>query len=223
MPQPAGFSPDLLARIGNCGAMAVVLIDDAEAAIPLARALLACQIDVIEVTFRTPAAADAMRRIHDEVPEMLVGAGTILKPEQIEQAMDAGAAFGVAPGLSRDVVNEANQAGFPFAPGVITPTEVESAIQMGCRQLKIFPIEPIGGIKYLRTMAMPYEHLGIKFFVSGGINPSNMTAYLHHHDIIAVGAAWIAPQNLIRNQNWSAVIDNAVETAAIVKEMIAKR
>ncbi|TWU60857.1 putative KHG/KDPG aldolase [Rubripirellula tenax] len=222
MTSDADFSPELLARIGGCGAMAVVMIDNSDDAVPLAKALLACHIDVMEVTFRTRAAAEAMKRIRDEVPGMLVGAGTILMADQVHEAIAAGAAFGVAPGLSPAVVREARQNGFPFAPGVITPSEMESAIELGCRQLKVFPIEPIGGIKYLRTMAMPYEHLGIRYFVSGGINPENMTAYLYHNDIIAVGGAWIAPQNFIRHQNWSAVIDNAIEAAAIVKEMKVK-
>ncbi len=202
--------------------MAVVIIDDASAAVPLAKALLACQIDVIEITLRTPVAIDAMRRIRDEVPEMLVGAGTILNANQIQEVKVAGAAFGVAPGLSEEVVREARSTGLPFAPGVITPSEIQQAIGMGCRQLKIFPIEPIGGIKYLRTMVMPFEHLGMKYFVSGGIHVGNAAAYLHSKDITAIGGAWIAPQNLIRNQNWSAVIDNAIEAVALVKEMKTK-
>ncbi|MGB7323245.1 MAG: bifunctional 4-hydroxy-2-oxoglutarate aldolase/2-dehydro-3-deoxy-phosphogluconate aldolase [Rubripirellula sp.] len=219
MTDQADFTPELIARIGNCGAIAAVTIDDADAAIPLAKSLLACRIDVMEITLGTPVAIDAMRRIRDEVPEMLVGAGTISSADQVSAAIDAGAAFGVAPGLSRGVVLESRQCGLPFAPGVITPTEMETAIDLGCRQLNIFPIEPIGGIKYLRTMVMPFEHLGLKFFVSGGINPSNMTAYLYHDDITAIGGAWIAPRSQIRTQDWSAVIDNAIEAASIVKEM----
>lgn len=213
------FPKSILQRIERCGVMAVVTIDDAAHAVPLGKALLACGIDVIEITFRSAAAVDAIRLLCEQVPEILVGAGTLLDVDQVRQAMQAGATFGVAPGLNANVVRQAQDLGLPFAPGVTTPSDIEAAIALGCRQLKFFPAEPIGGIRYLRTVVAPYEHLGIRFFVSGGVNADNASGYLYFESVTAIGGVWIAPRKLIQNQDWSTVIDNATEARQIVKEM----
>ena len=216
------FPQEMLDRIERCGVIAVLVIDQASHIVPLAKALLACGIDVMELTLRTPAAIDALRLVREEVPEMLAGIGTILQPDQLDAVVQSGAAFGVAPGLNPKVVLRAQELGLPFAPGVVTPTDIEAAIELGCRELKFFPAEPSGGIKYLRSMYAPYAHLGLKFIPLGGLNVSNMANYLFDAAVPAIGGSWIAPRKLIQNENWSAVIDNATEVRRITKELRAK-
>lgn len=215
------FPQQMLDRIEQCGVIAVLVIDEASHIVPLAKALLACGIDVMELTLRTPAAIDALKLVRDQVPDMMAGIGTILRPDQLEEVVDAGAAFGVAPGLNPSVVQRAQELGLPFAPGVVTPTDIESAIELGCRELKFFPAEPSGGIKYLRSMYAPYAHLGLRFIPLGGLNAGNMASYLFDAAVPAIGGSWIAPRNLIQAENWSAVIDNATEVRRITKELRA--
>ncbi len=143
-------------RLHRAGVIAVLVIDDADDAVPLARALITGGVDCIELTLRTPIAIDAMKRIRVEVPEMFVGAGTVLTPEQVNEVKAAGAAFGVAPGMNPRVVAEARRIGLPFAPGICTPTDIELALEQDCRLLKFFPSEPSGGLAYLRSIAAPY-------------------------------------------------------------------
>lgn len=146
------FSEALASRIWDAGVVAVLVLENVDDAVPLGRALLAGGVNAVELTLRTPSALDALQRIRTELPEMLVGAGTILSPRQVTEALEAGAAFGVAPGMNPRVVSEAARCGLPFAPGVCTPTDVELALESGCRTLKFFPAEPCGGLPYLRTI-----------------------------------------------------------------------
>jgi len=216
------FPDEMLQRIENCGVIAVLVIDQPEHAVPLARALMACGIDVMELTLRTPAAVEALRVVREQVPEMLAGVGTILNPGQLDEVVDAGAAFGVAPGLNVKVVERACDLGLPFAPGIVTPSEIELAVELGCRELKFFPAEPSGGIKYLRSMYAPYAHLGLQFLPLGGLNAANMASYLFDAAVPAIGGSWLAPRKLIQEQNWSAVIDHATEARRIIKELREK-
>ena len=216
------FPEAMLQRIENCGVIAVLVIDEPENAVPLARALLACGIDAMELTLRTPGAVEALRIVRQQVPEMLAGVGTILRPEQVEEVVDAGAAFGVAPGLNLKVVERAKQLGLPFAPGIVTPSELEVAVEMGCRELKFFPAEPSGGIKYLRSMYAPYAHLGLQFLPLGGIRADNMAGYLFDSAVPAIGGSWLAPRKEIQEQNWSVVIDHATEARRIIKDLREK-
>ena len=216
------FPPAILERIERCGVIATLVIDQAEHVVPLAKALLACGIDVMELTLRTPAAIEALRLVNQQAPEMLTGIGTILKPDQVDAVVDAGAAFGVAPGLNSKVVLRAQEMGLPFAPGVVTPTDIEAAIDLGCRELKFFPAEPSGGIKYLRSIYAPYAHLGLQFIPLGGLSAANMSAYLFDSAVPAIGGSWLAPRALIQEKNWSTVIDNATEARRIIKELRAK-
>lgn len=216
------FPNEMLDRIARSGVIAVIVVDQAEQIVPLGRALMACGIDVMELTLRTPVAIDALRRMRQEVPEMLAGVGTVLNPDQLDAVVEAGAQFAVAPGLNPRVVERAKSLGLPFAPGVVTPSDVEAAIELGCRELKFFPAEPSGGIKYLRSMAAPYQHLGLKFIPLGGVNIENLPNYLYDDAVLAVGGSWIAPRKLIQTENWSAVIDHATAARRIVKEMAEK-
>ncbi|TWU08031.1 bifunctional 4-hydroxy-2-oxoglutarate aldolase/2-dehydro-3-deoxy-phosphogluconate aldolase [Stieleria varia] len=212
------FSEESLDRIRRCGVIAVVVVDEPADVVPLSKALLACKIDVIELTLRTPKAIDALRRVKDEVPEMLAGVGTILTADQVREVSQAGAAFGVAPGLNANVVQAAQDCGLPFAPGVVTPSEIESAVQLGCRELKFFPAEASGGIDYLRSVAAPYAHLGLQYIPLGGIKAHCLAEYLHDPAVLAVGGSWIAPRKQIQDKDWSLVIDRATEAKRIVLE-----
>jgi 2-dehydro-3-deoxyphosphogluconate aldolase/(4S)-4-hydroxy-2-oxoglutarate aldolase len=181
----------------------------------LARALLDGGIDIMELTLRTAAALEALRVIRRELPEMLAGIGTILKPQQVVDVQDSGAAFGVAPGMNPAVIRQAQRVGLPFAPGVVTPSDTEAALELGCRELKFFPAEPSGGLAYLKSLAAPYAHLGIRFVPLGGLNAQNMAAYLADPLILAIGGSWLAPRELIKQKNWSAITQRAREAREI--------
>ncbi len=204
-----GSSGEFIELVRQSGVVAVLVIDDAANAVPLARALLAGGISAIELTLRTPAALDSLKAIRREVPEIVAGIGTILLPEQVEQVVACGGAFGVAPGTNPRVIQAAARAGLPFAPGVITPTEIELALEHGCRLLKFFPAEASGGLKFLKSMAAPFEHLNVQFMPLGGLNLDNMTDYLSEPLVAALGGSWIAPRDLIQRQDWPAIEQNA--------------
>jgi len=207
----------LAQQIEAAGLIAVLQIDEAAAAVPLARALLAGGVQAMELTLRTEAALAGVERICSEVPEMQVGVGTILTPEQVRAAQAAGAVFGVAPGGNPRVIAAARQCGLPFAPGVCTPTEMELAVEQGCRLLKFFPAEPTGGLAYLRSAAAPLAHLGVRFVPLGGINAGNLMAYLRDPLVLAVGGSWIAPRAAIRAAAWETITANAREAMALVE------
>jgi 2-dehydro-3-deoxyphosphogluconate aldolase/(4S)-4-hydroxy-2-oxoglutarate aldolase len=210
------FPQEMLDRIERVGVIAVLVVDDAAHAVPVAEALLAGGIDVIELTLRTPAAIDALQRIRDSVPQMLAGIGTVITTGQVDQIVDTGAAFGVAPGLNRRVVERAKSLGLPFAPGIMTPSELEAAVELGCRELKFFPAEPSGGMKLLTSMQAPYAHLGLRFIPLGGINSQNLAGYIGDPAVIAVGGSWIATRKLIQAEDWDAITNNAAEARRIV-------
>ena len=212
------FPKELEGQIAASGVIAVLVLDEVDHAVPLARALLDNGITVMELTLRTPAALDGLRRIRDEVPDMLAGAGTILTPGQVSAAVDAGAAFGVAPGLSPNVLEAAEETGLPFAPGIATPSEVEAAIRLKCRILKFFPAEPLGGLKYLKSMAAPYKHLGLRFMPLGGLNFDNMSTYLASDLTLGLGGSWIAPRDVIRQADWRTIGANAAKVRKMVDE-----
>jgi 2-dehydro-3-deoxyphosphogluconate aldolase / (4S)-4-hydroxy-2-oxoglutarate aldolase len=216
--EPA-FSDDLLLHLRRNGVIAVLMIDRVEDAVPLARALLAGGVTAIELTLRTPSALDSLRRIHEEVPEMVTGVGTILTPQQANEALEAGASFGVAPGMNPRVVAEARRIGLPFAPGVCTPTDIELAIEAGCKLLKFFPSEPSGGLPYLRTISAPFMHLGVQFIPLGGVGPANAAQYLKEPSVLALGGSWLAPKDLIAKGDWAAITQLAREASDIVKQV----
>lgn len=211
--------PEILAsRVQKAGIIAVLIIDRVQDAVPLARALLKGGVGIMELTLRTPSAIDSLRAIRDEVPDMVAGVGTILTPEQVAVAKQAGAAFGVSPGFNRRVVDAAVSAGLPFAPGVATPTDVEAALEAGCRLMKFFPCEPSGGLSYLKAMVAPYLHLGVKFIPLGGINAANMKTYLSEPVVSAVGGSWLAPKDLVAAADWEGLSQLSAEAIRIISE-----
>ena len=210
---------DVADRIANSGIIAVLVIDDVQDAVPVARTLLENGIGGMELTLRTDAAIESLRAIRAGVPDMFAGVGTILTREQVKLAKDNGAAFGVAPGYNRDVVAAAIEAGLPFAPGIATPSEIEGALSQGCRLLKFFHAEGMGGVDYLKGINAPYKHLGLRYIPLGGVSLANLRQYLAYKDIIAIGGSWIAPQELIKAKDWAAIARNAREASAIFREM----
>jgi 2-dehydro-3-deoxyphosphogluconate aldolase/(4S)-4-hydroxy-2-oxoglutarate aldolase len=170
----------------------VIVIDSADRAIGLADALLAGGLPCAEITFRTPAAAEALRRIAAERPDVMVGAGTVLSPEQAAKARDAGARFVVSPGLNRRVVEWCRSHDLPIFPGICTPTEIEAALESGLDVVKFFPAEQIGGLTYLKAVAAPFPDLS--FMPTGGINATNVGDYLGFARVVACGGSWMAPQ-----------------------------
>jgi 2-dehydro-3-deoxyphosphogluconate aldolase/(4S)-4-hydroxy-2-oxoglutarate aldolase len=216
------FSEKLTGRIEACGVIAVLVIDRAEDAVPLAKALLAGGIDVMELTLRTPAAIEALKEIKRNVPEMIAGIGTILTPEQVIEAKAAGAEFGVAPGMNSRVVAKAKEAGLPFAPGICTPSDIEAALEYGCRLLKFFPAETSGGLKHLKNMSAPYMHLGLKFIPLGGLDQNNLASYLADPSVAAVGGSWIAKREMIKANDWAAISAAAAKATETVKAIRGK-
>jgi 2-dehydro-3-deoxyphosphogluconate aldolase / (4S)-4-hydroxy-2-oxoglutarate aldolase len=202
---PAGAR--VLGRLRQHRVVPVIVIDDAGAAVPLARALVDGGLPCAEVTFRTAAAAEALRRMAGELPEMLLGAGTVLTPEQAAAARAAGAAFVVAPGFNPAVVDHCLGHGIPVFPGVCTPSEIEAALRWGLEVLKFFPAEPIGGLPYLKAIAAPYGT--VEFIPTGGINPENLLRYLAFPRVVACGGSWMAPTEWIRAGAWEQIRSEA--------------
>ncbi|MCX6968970.1 MAG: bifunctional 4-hydroxy-2-oxoglutarate aldolase/2-dehydro-3-deoxy-phosphogluconate aldolase [Verrucomicrobia bacterium] len=213
----SAFDLKLAASIEQTGIIAVLVVDDAKDAVPLARALLAGGVNAIELTLRTPAALDALREVKAGVPEMLAGVGTILTVGQVAQVVAAGAAFGVAPGLNPRVLAAAQEAGLSFAPGILTPSDIEQAIEHDCKLLKFFPAEPSGGLAYLKSIAAPYAHLGLRFVPLGGLTAKNMASYLAEPTISALGGSWLAPRELIRAADWGKITALSAEAVRIIK------
>ncbi len=203
------FDRTLWKTIADTGVVAVLVIDNVEDAVPVAESLLKGGIRAMELTLRTEAAIDALRAVKAAVPDMLAGVGTILTPDQVAQVKDIGVDFGVSPGLNPRVVKAAENADLNFAPGISTPSDIERAVELGCRLLKFFPAESAGGLKHLQSMAAPYNHLGLEYIPLGGINLGNMTDYLSTPLVPAVGGSWIAPRDLIQNKDWDGIAANA--------------
>lgn len=181
-------------RIGKAAIIPVIKLERVEEAVPLARSLLAGGIPVAEVTFRTSAAAEGIAAIRREVPQMLVGAGTVLTTDQANAAIQAGAQFVVSPGSNGKIIDRVLSAGVAMIPGVATPSEIEAAMERGLNVLKFFPAEALGGIAMLKALSGPYSQ--IKFVPTGGISANNMKDYLHQKNVLAVGGSWMIQSDL---------------------------
>ncbi len=193
---------ELRDRLRTIRVLPVIVIDLPERAVSLAEALAAGGLPAAEITLRTPGALEALRRINDGCPDVLLGAGTVLTPRQVDEARDAGARFIVTPGFNRAVVQRAQDLGLAVIPGVCTPTEIEAALEMKLTVLKFFPAEPMGGVKFLRAIAAPYA--SVEFVPTGGVNAENVGAYLAFDRVAACGGSWMAPADRIAagNMDW---------------------
>jgi 2-dehydro-3-deoxyphosphogluconate aldolase/(4S)-4-hydroxy-2-oxoglutarate aldolase len=185
----------ILEELGQIGIIPVIKIDDPEKAVPLAKALIAGGIPCAEVTFRTAQGEESIRRISREVPESLVGAGTVLSTDQVDRAIAAGAKFIVSPGYNPRVVNYCIEKGIPVTPGCSNPSDFEQAIAAGLEVVKFFPAEQSGGIEYIKAVAAPYS--GLKFIPTGGINAANIGKYIAFNKILACGGSWMVGADLI--------------------------
>lgn len=202
----------------------VIVIENADDALPLADALLEGGLPVAEITVRTEAAIDAIRLIAKHRPDMLVGAGTVLTEDQVHAVQDAGAAFALAPGTDTMVLSEANRVGLPFVPGVMTPSDIQAALRAGCKRVKFFPAAASGGLDLLTSLAAPYRHTGLQFNPTGGITPQNMRNWLSHDLVFAVGGSWIASAVDISKHRWGNIAENAKQARRIARssEFVSK-
>ena len=198
--------------------LCIAVVDDPEAAVPLAEALLAGGLKVMEITFRTSTAADSIKRIRQGLPGMHIGAGTLLTAEQVQRAVDAGAQFGVSPGLNEAVLAAANKNRMPFFPGVMTPTETGRALDLGWKHLKFFPAEPAGGAAMLKALAGPFAHIGVQFIPTGGINAAKLPEYLTIPQVAAVGGSWMGDRRLIQEKAWSKITALTAEAMKVVAQ-----
>ena len=193
----------VLERLARAGVVPVVVIDDAKDAVPTAEAMVAGGIDVMEITFRTAAAPDAIKAVAENCPDMLVGAGTILNVEQCKLAIEMGAKFIVSPGFDADVVRYCIENGVAVTPGCVTPTEITAAVNMGLKVVKFFPANVYGGLNAMKNLAAPF--VGVKFMPTGGVNAANVKEYIDAPFIHAVGGSWVCPKADIAAGNFEKI------------------
>ena len=194
---------DIIKELHDFGLVPVIKITNVENALPLAKALKDGGLNCAEITFRTSCAKEAIAIITKELPDMLVGAGTILTPEQADEAIEAGSKFIVSPGFNPRVVKHCLEKGVPVLPGCATPSEVESAIELGLKAVKFFPAEAAGGINMIKSMSAPYSQ--IQFMPTGGINDENMLDYLSFGKVIACGGSFMVKDSLIDAGNFEEI------------------
>lgn len=212
-----GKQETVIQRFQEIGIIPVVVMDRAEDAKDLGRALLSGGLPAAEVTFRTEAAADAIRNMSEEYPELLVGAGTVLNTEQAERAADAGAKFVVSPGLNPAVVRWCLEHDVPVVPGTQTPTDMNEAVNLGLSVVKFFPAEAAGGLPMIKAVAAAYT--GLSFMPTGGLNEKNVREYLRFDRIIACGGSWMVKKELITGGRFEEIERLAKEAVEIVKEV----
>ena len=208
---------EVLMKIGQMGIVPVVVLNDVKNAVPLAQSLINGGLPCAEVTFRTEAAQQSIAEISKNFPQMFVGAGTVLTTEHVDRAVDAGAKFIVSPGFNPKVVEYCIKKGYPVTPGIMTPTELEMALEFGLDVVKFFPAENAGGLKMIKAMAAPYTKM--KFMPTGGINPQNVREYLQCDKILACGGSWMVKGDLINSGNFAEIEKLTKEASQIVKEI----
>lgn len=194
---------DIMQQLSLAGLVPVIAIKDAADAVPLCRALSDGGLPVAEITFRTSAAEEAIRRVHAELPDVLLCAGTVLTPEQADRAVRAGAAAIVSPGLNPDVVKHCQEIGVPVCPGTSSPSDLDVALALGLKTVKVFPAEAIGGVKLIKAMSAPYGDM--RFMPTGGINENNMLDYLAFEKVVCCGGSWMVPSDAVAEKDWARV------------------
>ena len=209
---------DILAAVTAARIVPVIVLEKAADAVPLCKALAAGGLQVAEITFRTAAAKEAIAIVAREFPDFVLGAGTVTTPEEVAAARTAGARFAVAPGCNPDIVKLAQAAGLPFWPGVCTPSDVERALAIGCTTLKFFPAVAAGGIPMVKSLHAPYQHRGVRFVATGGIETGNLKEWLSTPGVIAIGGTWMVAPKLIQAGNWAEITKLTAAAVAIAKE-----
>ena len=196
---------EFLEKLSLAGLVPVIAINDADDAVPLCKALADGGLPVAEITFRTAAAEESIRRVHEALPNVLLCAGTVLTTDQVDRAVNAGAAAIVSPGLNPTVVKYCIDKGIPVCPGTGNPSDIEVAISLGLDTVKFFPAEPLGGLKLLKAMAAPYTTM--KFMPTGGINENNMLDYLAFDRILCCGGSWMVPGDAVKAKDWDKITE----------------
>nr|WP_288642075.1 bifunctional 4-hydroxy-2-oxoglutarate aldolase/2-dehydro-3-deoxy-phosphogluconate aldolase [uncultured Anaerobutyricum sp.] len=208
---------DITERFEKLGVVPVVVLEDTKDAVPLATALVEGGLPCAEVTFRTKAAAESIRLMTEQFPEMLVGAGTVLTIEQVDDAVRAGAKFIVSPGFDAEIVDYCLKNEIPVFPGCISPSEVAQAVKRGLKIVKFFPAEPAGGISMIKAMAAPYT--GIKFMPTGGINAKNLENYLFCDKIICCGGSWMVKGDFVKAGEFDKIRELTAEVHKLVESI----
>ena len=209
---------DMVETLGKAGIIPVIVIEKEEQAVPLAKALVKGGLPVLEVTFRTSAAAAAIAAIRKEVPEAVVGAGTVLTVEMLRAAKAAGAVFGVAPGFDPAIIAEAKAQNFPFCPGIATASELSQALTAGCTMVKFFPAEAAGGVKMIKNLLGAFRFTGVQFMPTGGVKPEIVSDYLAVPEIVCCGGTWIVPKDALAAGEYATLEKLAAEAAEIVRK-----
>ena len=204
-------------RFYDYAVVPVVVLNDADDAVPLADALIKGGLPCAEVTFRTDAAEESIRRICESFPDMLVGAGTVLTTEQVERAHKAGAKFIVSPGFDPEIIDCCISIGLPVLPGCITPSEIAQAVKRGLKVVKFFPAEQSGGVAMIKAMAAPYSM--VKFMPTGGISTKNLADYLSCDKILCCGGSWMVKEDLIRSGSFDKITDMTREATALARSI----
>ena len=200
-----------------CGVVPVVVLDDAKLAVPTAKALLKGGINAMEITFRTAAAKASIAKVAAEVPEMIVGAGTVINVEQLHDAVEAGAKFIVSPGSDADVISEAAKIGVAMIPGVVTPSEIILGLKLGIKVFKFFPAESYGGLKTLKALSGPFPQ--IKFIPTGGISQANAADYFKNPKVLAVGGSWMVSKDMINAGDFDGIAEKSSAATALCREL----
>lgn len=204
----------MIEKLSMAGIIPVIKVDEAKDAVPLCKALLHGGLPAAEITFRTAAAEEAIRRVHEELPEVMLGAGTVLTCEQADKAWKAGAGYIVSPGLNQEVVRHCIDRGYPVLPGCSSPTDIEAAMGMGILTVKFFPAEALGGLDMIKALSGPYGD--IRFVPTGGITSENLTSYLNFPKVAACGGSWMVPQEAVKGGDWDRIERLAAEAVAKV-------
>lgn len=207
----------MVKRLAEAKVVPVVALENAEDAVPMCEALQAGGLHVAEITFRTKAAPEAIRLTREAFPDFLIGAGTVTRIEELEQAKSVGAQFAVAPGVNPIILDHASKIGLDFFPGVCTPSDIETALHHGVSFLKFFPAEAAGGLKMLSALYGPYAHRVEGFMPTGGITRDNLQAYLAHPAVACVGGTWIVSKPLLADKNWSEIERLAKEAVELAE------
>ncbi len=204
-------------RFYDYAVVPVVVLNDADDAVPLADALIKGGLPCAEVTFRTDAAEESIRRICESFPDMLVGAGTVLTTEQVERAHKAGAKFIVSPGFDPEIIDCCISIGLPVLPRCITPSEIAQAVKRGLKVVKFFPAEQSGGVAMIKAMAAPYSM--VKFMPTGGISTQNLADYLSCDKILCCGGSWMVKEDLIKSGSFDKITDMTREATALARSI----
>ena len=211
---------DAFKALSLSGLVPVIAINDAEDAVPLCKALSSGGLPVAEITFRTAAAEEAIRRVHEELPEVALCAGTVLTTDQAERAVRAGAAAIVSPGFNPEVVRWCVDHGVPVCPGTSNATDIEMALSFGLKAVKVFPTEAIGGIRLIKALAAPYADM--RFMPTGGINEQNMLDYLSFDKILCCGGSWMVPGDAVKEKNWQKITNQGEQLYKLIFDTLAK-